>query len=1369
MKYPFTRLVWPLVFLAILAIAGSPAYGQSGVNATTLSGLVVDDQGGVIPGADVVAKNNATATTFTGVTDSLGRFTLPGVPPGTYTVTVTLTGFKTAIAPDVQVLSATPASVKLTLQVGTLEETVVVTGATEVVQTQSPTVATTIAIKQIQQLPVISHTALDFVVSLPGIETTGTNLRGSTVNGLPTTSINITLDGINVQDKRGTEGMFMYIRPMMDSVEEVTVSTSNADAAATGAGASNIKMETRSGSNRFSGSVYDTWRNQAGTTPEDALARKNSSGWLWGLNTPYWFDQRDHPKTAAGQYFIQDVRLTTPGFRVGGPILKDKLFYFFNYEEFRLPQSIARTRYILNTQAQFGNFTYTALDGTTRTVNLLTDIAAKNGQTTTTDPAIAKLLADMRAATAKEGGLSTYDKNVDQYDYAPSSTQLRKFPTVRFDYNLTNKHRLSFTGRYNDFNSTPDFLNSAEPRFPGFPNTGGQVSGRYMWQTNLRSTLGRSMINEFRTGQQNSTGLGTYFGKGVDSTQFNCSDPGCQSSGGVGYSFGFPGANTVSGAALTGATAYSGVSGGVASQFSVEDTLTWLKGRHSIGMGGSWSKTSMRNYAATAYPQSFSYGVANNDPAYNVFSDTSGNYPGGINPTQAGYARTLYGFLTGRITSISTTYYLQPDGTYKANGDRTNQTTANDVGFYVNDSFRMRPNLTLTLGVRYQVQLPMTTDGLYSRPQTWQMVYGITGAGTGYIGSGNLYKPGTLAGTTPVVVPYENGRPAYNTDWNNIAPSVGAAWRPSLKPSFLTKILGTDPVFRGGYSLTYTRLGTSFFDSNYSSNPGRSRAGTRSATAGTPLLGSDGWPVLMRDGNRLSPSAPPAPLTGNWSLTPAVNETLDIHYPDWPVPSTHQYSFGVQRELGKAMALDVRYVGNTNVGGWATWNMVGSSQWSMLAGENGFYDEFRLAQQNLRANITQINPATGKVYGNTFAYTGAAGTSPLPIFMAYLQGIPLSDPRNKVAANYTASQFTNSSWYNSLNMYSPALTTIAGTGTSGLQNGAGTGTGLDANRAAAGLPANFFIANPAVAQGNAYLETTAGNTRFNALQIELRRRMSAGFLIQGSYQYSFGRQTWAQRSLREDWFYIPSTGGPDQTLKANFVYELPFGRGKKWGSGASGWMDGLIGGWEVDGVGRIQSGVKFNYGGYRLVGMSESEFQDMFKFYHVVDPTVLDVTGKPMDRIYMLPQDVIANSILALYTTSATSGTGYSGALPTGKYLAPASGPDCVQYLAGQCPGTAVTRIVTGPKFWKVDLSFVKRIPVYKNIRVEARMDLYNVFNTINFNANAPTSSTPGATALTTGMGAAVTNWQVTSAAADNSNSQDPGGRITQFGLRVTW
>ena len=178
MDFLVRRLRPAVLLLAILALGVAPAFAQSGSFNAPLAGIVTDAQGGVIPGANVVAKNNATAVTFEGVSDATGHFVFAAVPPGMYTVTVSLTGFKTFVSPDVQVITSTPTSIKATLQIGELTETVVVTGAAEIVQTQSATVSTTIAVKQIQQLPVVTRTALDYVVSLPGVETAAATPAG---------------------------------------------------------------------------------------------------------------------------------------------------------------------------------------------------------------------------------------------------------------------------------------------------------------------------------------------------------------------------------------------------------------------------------------------------------------------------------------------------------------------------------------------------------------------------------------------------------------------------------------------------------------------------------------------------------------------------------------------------------------------------------------------------------------------------------------------------------------------------------------------------------------------------------------------------------------------------------------------------------------------------------------------------------------------------------------------------------------------------------------------------------------------------------------------------------------------------------------
>jgi hypothetical protein len=270
------------------------------------------------------------------------------------------------------------------------------------------------------------------------------------------------------------------------------------------------------------------------------------------------------------------------------------------------------------------------------------------------------------------------------------------------------------------------------------------------------------------------------------------------------------------------------------------------------------------------------------------------------------------------------------------------------------------------------------------------------------------------------------------------------------------------------------------------------------------------------------------------------------------------------------------------------------------------------------------------------------------------------------------------------------------------------------------------------------------------MQVDLTKRMNHGFLVQANYAYAFGRKTWQQFSLRQDWFYIDSGAGSDHTFKANVLYELPFGRGKAFGSGAGRWANGVIGGWELASLTRWQSGPKFNYGGFRLVGMSEKDLQKMFKFYKRAD-------ANGIERIYMLPEDVIANSTIALFTQSATTATGYAGALPTGRYLAPANGPDCVTYAEKRCPGTELTRFITGPGYFKSDLSVVKRLTMSRRMNIEARMDIFNLFNTINFTPTSRMSNN------------ATTGWDVQSAATDVNASQDPGGRITQFGLRFVF
>src|SRR6185503_2023962 len=273
---------------------GTFAYAQ-GATTQTLSGSVVDASGAVIPGADITAKHTGTGIAYNAVSNGEGLFSLPSLPVGTYSVTVTLQGFKTVIIKDVALSSAAPASVKATLEVGGVSEQVTVSSTSEIVQTQSSTVAQTINTTQITKLPLTSRSAMDFVNFLPGVTTANGN-RQAVINGLPRGTINITLDGVNVQDNtlRTSDGFFAIVSPRLDAIEEVSVSTASQDSGDSGQGAAQVKLVTRSGTNSFTGSGYYFGRRD------------------W-LNANTWFNNRDGVPKAK-------LRQNQSGFRAGGPI-----------------------------------------------------------------------------------------------------------------------------------------------------------------------------------------------------------------------------------------------------------------------------------------------------------------------------------------------------------------------------------------------------------------------------------------------------------------------------------------------------------------------------------------------------------------------------------------------------------------------------------------------------------------------------------------------------------------------------------------------------------------------------------------------------------------------------------------------------------------------------------------------------------------------------------------------------------------------------------------------------------------------------------------------------------------------------------------
>src|SRR6476646_7944989 len=269
------RLVYGTFALGVaILIFESICVGQGG-STGSIAGTVTDPNKAVVAGATVVITNNATKEEFTVVTNDEGYFRVPSVNAGVYTATVNGQGFKKTVVTDIKVNVGTPSSITVQMALGAPTEQVTVTGGGELLHTENATVGTTLTGRQIKEIPTASRDALDLVLTMPGTATPG-RPRTSTVNGLPKGALNITIDGINVQDNllKSSDGFFTYVRPRTDAIDEVTVSTATPGAESSGEGAVQIKFTTEGGSSQYHGGVYWYHRNPA-------------------LNANYWFDNRN--------------------------------------------------------------------------------------------------------------------------------------------------------------------------------------------------------------------------------------------------------------------------------------------------------------------------------------------------------------------------------------------------------------------------------------------------------------------------------------------------------------------------------------------------------------------------------------------------------------------------------------------------------------------------------------------------------------------------------------------------------------------------------------------------------------------------------------------------------------------------------------------------------------------------------------------------------------------------------------------------------------------------------------------------------------------------------------------------------------------
>lgn len=693
------------------------------------------------------------------------------------------------------------------------------------------------------------------------------------------------------------------------------------------------------------------------------------------------------------------------------------------------------------------------------------------------------------------------------------------------------------------------------------------------------------------------------------------------------------------------------------------DNFSLIAGAHTFRMGGDVQSITAITFNDAGINQQINLGT-NSANGTGILASSFPNLPAGATGTAIiNRAQSVYIDLVGLLGTSNRVFNVSsPTSGFVPGATRQRDFKQRAVSLYLQDQWRVRRNFTFSYGTRWEFQgVPYEVNGIAIQP-----VGGVAGL-FGISGANNLFKPGVLSGQPTTSIDFVNGKTGkklFDNDWNNFAPFIGIAYSPNFDSGPMRWLFGSEGKgsIRGGFSISYLQDGFTLVSNALgvgTTNPGLIQTAANNTPTG----------VLTAGGVPLTTPNFQIPITDAQNFLLNNNNGLWTFDPNLRVPYVQQWSFGIEREIANNTAFEIRYVGNRAV---KNYRAVDFNEVNIF--ENGFLNEFVGAQRNLAIN------------GGTSFAPGAAGTTALPIMSTLFTGL--------TAANgFASSTFITA--LNNNNVGAMAFT-LANSPT------------YRANRA--NLAPNFFLANPNAAF--ARLVTNNSYSNYNALQVEIRRRMSRGLQAQANYTFSKsltdGAETLNNQSTLETFRTLRNLrldkhrSALDQTHRfiANFLYELPFGPGKPWLSGGfaplrkvvEGWQVGSIISWQTGQPVSILSGRStFNqfttFNPAQLVGITAEQLRDgagIFKhsagvFFY--DPNLLNIT------------------------TNATTGALTGATLKSGLIAAPAPG------TFGNFP----RNYINGPNFSQVDISLIKRTRFYERADVEFKANFINAFNHPNF------------------------------------------------------
>jgi hypothetical protein len=1181
----------------VLLAALSPLAAQT----STLQGTVMDGQNAAVADAIVALVNQETAAQRKTLASPTGSYSFAQVPPGSYRVEVQKPGFR-AFAAQVRLQVNTPATLDVRLEIGQVTETVNVTGEAVAINTQNATIGNPFVEVQVRQLPLQTRNVVELLALQPGVTATGQ------VIGAKADQNNVTLDGVDVNDSQGVNGFNAVLPIPLDSVQEfrTTVAGQGADQGRSSGG--QVSVITKSGSNQFHGSLYEFHRNVK-------TAANN------------WFSNR---AGLARENLIRNQY----GASLGGPMVKNRAFFFVNWED-RLDRSASAQTRTVPTE------TYR---------NGLILLRTNNGGIQTLTP------AEIRQIDPLGIGASPYMLNLmKQYplpnDLLTGGDRGLNFATYRFnapykrddrayvakmDFNLDKAamHTVSVRGTLTD-NVQDDTGNLAQ--FPGQEAASKQLTNSRGISARYTAVLTPSVVNVFNYGL---TRLGT------------------QATGVAGAAVNFTPSNLF---------AFPRAISRIQPTHNFVNDTTWTKGVHTVQFGVNARLISNDRVQDNNYP-SYSYGRNTlkglgadiNDSTISFLRQRTGS--ANLNLSEATLATNAFGTMFGIINSYSGTYQYKVDGTTVPFGQPVVRAFANEeYEFYIQDAWKVRRDLTVTYGLRYGIyQVPYEKNGVQVATTTGLDQFfaeRIAASQAGIAGNAmpNAFLTFALSGPT------RNGVGYYRRDNNNLAPRLAVAWAP-VSDTMLGRAFGKGSVLRLGGSMVYDRYGSAMATSFAASgSPGL-------ATAVTQPSNTDFTDSFRYTGSAL-PALPAAPQGGFPFTPPAVAGGFGSYSgvnPNLVAPYSMLLNLSYTRPLPAKMTIEVGYIGRLSRKGILRQDYFqpltqfkdnkSGQTWAQASGILRDVRERGLTPAQVRANPALITPVP--FFENLFP--GAAGTA--------------SGTRN-AAASATANYFF----------------TVYGTY---------AGSDLDAlhdfdrvRQASTGSCFSVYGCNTFFARQNAGMLAwvNASNPAFHGGELVLRRAVTSGWGFDFNYTFSksmdiaSGSESGGTSTIQDTFNPNASRSVSDfdirHSITANTVAELPFGKGKLWGTNASGFLNGLIGGWQVSMLTKFRSGL----------------------------PLTITTGG-----IY--PTNYLSSSIAILRPGAALPATkvGFN------EIGVPAIFPNTSANEAffGQYPGTVGARnLIRGPKQLNFDLSLGKyfAVPFLEGHRFQVRAEAFNAFNNVNW------------------------------------------------------